>query len=320
MPIRHRTIRTNGINMHIAEAGTGYPVVMLHGFPELWYSWRQQLPAVAEAGFHAVAPDLRGFGDTDAPPDSASYAMKERVADVIGLLDALHANHCVLVGHDWGANLAWACAQLFPQRIAALFILSVPYKAREDEPPSAVVARFAGDKFSFSGYFQRPGVAEVEFERDPKASLRRFYYALSGDAPPGLVAYLFTQKPATAGVLEGMPDPQPLPAWLTEADLDVFAQAYRRTGFRSPLNLYRTMDQDWQELPQLGVGKLVQPTVFMGGKLDPPVLFGQFDPMIAAVPKLRKIIFVESAGHWLQQERAAAVNEELLDFLRREQF
>jgi pimeloyl-ACP methyl ester carboxylesterase len=316
--ITHRTIRTNGINMHIAEAGAGFPVVFLHGFPELWYSWRHQLPAIAAAGFHAIAPDLRGFGETDAPPDIASYSMKHRVADVIGLLDVLNAKQCALVGHDWGANLAWACAQLAPERVATLFILSVPYKARGDEPPNVVIAKFSGDKFSFNSYFQKVGVAEAELDQDPKESLRRFYYALSGDAPSDLVNYLFTQKPATAGVLEGMPNLKQLPAWLTEADLDEFAQAYSRTGFRSPLNLYRTMDQDWQELPQLGVGKLVQPTVFMGGKIDPPILFGQFDPMIAAVPKLRKIIFVESAGHWIQQERAAEVNNVLLDFLRRE--
>ncbi|MEZ4864929.1 MAG: alpha/beta hydrolase [Caldilineaceae bacterium] len=278
MKIIHHTFKTNGIHMHITEAGTGYPVLFLHGFPELWYSWRHQLPAVAAAGFHAVAPDLRGFGNTDAPSDIASYSMKNRVADVIGLLDVLQADQCVLVGHDWGANLAWACAQLAPERIASLFILSVPYKERGDEPPSTLIAQFAGNHFSFNSYFQKPGVAEAELERDPNE----------------------------------------LPAWLTEADLDEFARAYRRTGFRGPLNLYRTMDRDWYELPQLGVGKLMQPTVFMGGKVDPPVLFGQFDPMIAAVPKLRKVIFDKSAGHWLQQERAAEVNDELVGFLQRE--
>jgi pimeloyl-ACP methyl ester carboxylesterase len=311
--ITHRKIKTNAITMHIAEAGAGFPVVFLHGFTELWYSWRHQLPAVAAAGFHAVAPDLRGFGETDAPPEMEDYSMKDRIADITGLLEVLNAKTCVLIGHDWGANLAWACAELYPERIAALVILSVPYKQRSDEPPSVALAKFSRNRFSL---FQEPGVAEAELEKDPKNSLRRFYYALSGDAPPGLIKYLYTQTSAPTSVLEGMPDPEKLPAWLTESDLDYYAKEYSRTGFRGALNLYRNMDKDWDELPQIGMTEVTQPTLFMGGKKDPPVMFGKFDPMISAVPKLRKIIFMESCGHWIQQERAAEVNEALLDFLR----
>jgi pimeloyl-ACP methyl ester carboxylesterase len=315
MKITHRKIKTNAINMHTAEVGAGLPVVFLHGFPELWYSWRHQLPAVAAAGFHAVAPDLRGFGETDAPPEIEDYSMKNRIADIIGLLDALKAKKCVLVGHDWGANLAWACAELHPERVASLVNLSVPYKQRSDEPPSVALTQRSRNRFSL---FQIPGVAEAELEKSPKNSLRRFYYALSGDAPPSLIKYLYTQTSAPTSVLEGMPDPDKLPPWLTESDLDYYAKEYSRTGFHGALSLYRTMDKDWDELPQIGTTEIKQPTLFMGGKKDPPVTFGKFDPMISAVPRLRKIIFMENCGHWIQQERAAEVNEALLDFLRRE--
>jgi pimeloyl-ACP methyl ester carboxylesterase len=123
--ITHRKIKTNAISMHVAEMGAGFPVVFLHGFPELWYSWRHQLPAVAAAEFHAVAADLRGFGETDAPPEIEDYSMKNRMADITGLLDALNARQCVLVGHDWGANLAWACAELYPEPAVAAGSLPV---------------------------------------------------------------------------------------------------------------------------------------------------------------------------------------------------
>jgi pimeloyl-ACP methyl ester carboxylesterase len=316
--ISHRTIQTNGINMHVAEAGEGFPVIFLHGFMELWYSWRHQLPTLAAAGFHAVAPDLLGFGQTDAPQEIERYSTKNRAADVIGLLDALNAEQCVLVGNDWGSGLAWALAQLYPERIAAMVHLNITYSPRGDESPLVSIARFAEGRFNFALHFQKPGVAEAEFEKDVEASVRRFLYALSGDAPDDTVNYLFMQKPADTDVLEGMPEPEEFPAWLTKADIEYYANEYRRAGFRGALNMYRNFDRDWEELPQVGTGEVSQPVLFMGGKKDPTVIYAPFDPMIQAVPKLRKIIFLEGAGHWLQQERAEEVNKELLEFLKAE--
>jgi pimeloyl-ACP methyl ester carboxylesterase len=316
--IQHRKIQTNGINMHIGEAGSGFPVIFLHGFAELWYSWRHQLPAIAAAGFHAVAPDLRGFGQTDTPSEVESYSTRNRAADVIGLLDALNSEKCVLVGNDWGSGLAWAMAQLYPERVASMFHLNIAYSPRGDEPPTKSIAKFARGHFNFGLYVQKPGLAEEEFERDVKASIRRFLYAFSGEAPPNTVNYLFMEKKSEAGVLDGMPEPQRLPAWLTEADLDYYAREYSRTGFGSTLNMYRNMDRDWTELPQVGTGEVKQPVLFMGGKRDPSVVYAPFDPMIQAVPKLREIIFLENCGHWVQQERAEEVNRELIKFLERE--
>lgn len=316
--ITHRQIQTNGITMHIAEAGEGFPVVFLHGFPELWYSWRLQLPAIAAAGFHAVAPDQRGYGQTDAPPDIASYSMKELTADVIGLLDALDAEKGVLVGHDWGSGVVWACAELYPERVAAMFHLGIAYSPRGDLPPTESIGQFAGDHFNFALYFQEPGVAEAELEKDVRDTIRRFFYTLSGDAPPGTVEYLFTEKSAGTGMLEGMPNPDPLPAWFSEADLDYYTQELGRTGFRGGLNWYRNMDSDWHNLPQIGTTGIPQPVSYIGGRRDPTVIYAPFDPMIAAVPKLRRMVFLETAGHWLHQERPTEVNQELIEFLQSE--
>jgi len=315
--VRHRQIRTNGISMHVAEAGSGPVVVLLHGFPELWYSWRHQLPALAAAGYHAVAPDLRGYGGTDASPSDEGYALSNLAADVVGLLDAEGVEQAVLVGHDWGANIAWACAELASARVAGLVALSVPYRPRPSAPPSEVLRQFVPDGATPSPY--PLGVTEAELDADPRRSMRRFMYALSGDAPPELVPRLFKERAPSGRVLESMPEPDTLPGWLGEQDLDEYARAYARTYFRGPLGLYRNQDRDWHEHPEIGTTGVRQPALFIGGRRDPAVLFGKLEPMEAAVPNLRRIVLLPNCGHWTQQERPGDVNDELLDFLRREQ-
>jgi len=316
--ISHRQVRTNGIEMHIAEAGKGFPVIFLHGFSELWHSWRYQLPAIAAAGFHSIAPDQRGYGRTDAPKDIESYSMRHLTADIVGLIDTLGAKQAVLVANNWGSGVAWACAQLYPERVAAMFHLNIPYARRGDEPPTAFIAKFAQGRFNFALYFQKPGVAEAELEKDPKDTLSRFRHALSGDAPPGTVEYLFMKKPAGTPMLEGMPRPSKQPSWFTEADLEYQASEFRRTGFRGGLNWYRNMDRDWRELPKLGATTITQPVSYMGGRRDPTVIYAPMDPMIAAAPRLRQIQYLEGCGHWVQEERPEDVNRELIEFLKRE--
>lgn len=321
--VTHRQVETNGISMHIAEAGTGPLVVLVHGWPELWYSWRHQLPALAAAGYHAVAPDLRGYGASEAPAPVESYGLRHQIADIIGLLDALQAERAVLVGHDVGAGITWACTELHPDRIAAHATLGIAYGPRPPEPVVQMSRQFSGDNFSFLDYFNRPGVGEAELGADPRRSLRLILYALSGDAPADLVPYLFTGKPADAGILDGIPEPEPLPDWLTEDDLDVYAAAYARTGFRGSLSGYRNLDADWADLPEVGTIGVEQPALFIGGRRDPAVIFGgggaeALDAMEAAVPNLRKIVLLPGVGHWTQQERPDDVNLELIDFLDRE--
>ncbi|HZD71481.1 MAG TPA: alpha/beta hydrolase [Actinomycetes bacterium] len=315
--VTHRRLQTNGIGMHLAEAGSGPLVVLLHGFPELWYSWRHQLPALAAAGYHAVAPDLRGYGGTDASAADEGYAPSNLAADVIGLLDALDAEQAVLVGHDWGANVAWACAELFPQRVAGLVALSVPYRPRPPAPPSEVLRRFVPRGAPASPY--PLGVTEAELEADPRRSMRLFLYALSGDAPPDLVPRLFKDQAPSGRVLDSMPEPDELPGWLGDADLNEYARAYARTGFRGPLGVYRNQDRDWHEHPEIGTAGVRQPALFIGGRRDPAMLFGKLEPMESAVPNLRRIVLLPNCGHWTQQERPGDVNDELLDFLERKQ-
>jgi pimeloyl-ACP methyl ester carboxylesterase len=315
--VSHRRLQSNGIGMHLAEAGSGPLVVLLHGFPELWYSWRHQLPVLAAAGYHAVAPDLRGYGGSDASATDEAYAPSNLAADVVGLLDALGAEQAVLVGHDWGANIAWACAERFPERVAGLVALSVPYRPRPPAPPSEVLRQFAPGGAPASPY--PLGVTEAELEADPRRSMRRFLYALSGDAPPDLVPRLFKQRAPSGRVLDSMPEPEVLPGWLGEEDLDEYDRVYAQTGFWGPLGVYRNLDRDWHEHPEIGTAGVRQPALFLGGRCDPAVLFGKLEPMEAAVPNLRRIVLLPHCGHWTQQERPEDVNDELLDFLRRQQ-
>ncbi|MDO8614883.1 MAG: alpha/beta hydrolase [Dehalococcoidia bacterium] len=311
--IQHRTIHTNGISMHIAEAGEGPLVVLIHGFPELWYSWRHQLPALAAAGYHAVAPDVRGCGGTDAPPEIEAYSLREMTADMAGLLDALGEEQAVVAGHDWGAPIAWHCALLYPDRFRAVAALSVPFVRRSPAPPTQMFKAIFRDKFFYMLYFQEPGVAEAEFETDVRRSLRIFMYAASGDAPRGLG---LMGKPKDARLFDGMPDPgEKLPAWLSEEDLDAYTEALQRSGFRGPLNRYRNMDRDWEELAELAGAQIKQPALFIGGDRDPVLRFTPSDAMKATAPNLRKIVMLPGCGHWTQQERPAEVNRELIEFL-----
>jgi pimeloyl-ACP methyl ester carboxylesterase len=310
--VTHRQIKTNGINMHIAEAGEGPLVLMLHGFPELWYSWRHQLPALAEAGYHAVAPDVRGYGQSDAPREIEAYSMKEHVADAIGVLDALGADTAVVIGHDWGAPMAWNSAVLHPERYRAVVGLSVPFLQRSPAPPTQLFKQAFQDNFFYMLYFQEPGVAEKELEADPRTSLRTFLCAASGDAVPAG----FLGKKKGDLFLTGMPNPETLPGWLTEADVDYYADEFRRTGFRGGLNRYRNMDRDWQELPQLDGAKVTQPALFIGGTKDGVLAFTSQEAMKANCSDLRGLVMIEGAGHWTQQERPAEVNVALIEFLK----
>jgi pimeloyl-ACP methyl ester carboxylesterase len=299
--------------MHLAEAGSGPLVLLVHGFPELWYSWRHQLLALADAGYHAVAPDVRGYGETEAPQEVESYRLLNLATDIVGILDALGEQQAVLVGNDWGANIVWWSARLFPERFRAVAVLNIPY---EVQPPasSQMLKQWSGDTFNFALYFQQVGVAERELEADVRRTLRLFFYALSGDAPADLIPYLFTRKPANAGALEGMPEPPRLPDWLSEADLDYNTQVFTRTGFRGALSKYRARDLDWEELSRRTDSTVQQPVLFIGGERDSTMRFARLDAM-KALPNLRKIVRLPGCGHWTQQERPAEVNAELLAFL-----
>src|SRR5262245_35718900 len=216
--ITHRTVETNGIRMHLAEQGTGPLVLMCHGFPESWYSWRHQLAALADAGFHAVAPDMRGYWQTDRPEEIDRYTLLHLVGDMVGVLDALGERSAVIAGHDWGAPVAWHAALLRPDRFRAVIGLSVPFRPRGQTRPTSVMPQ-TDDAVFYQLYFQTPGVAESELERDVRTTLRRLLYSASGDAPRGDASIVNPDTvgmvPRRGGFLSRSMDASSLPPWLT---------------------------------------------------------------------------------------------------------
>ena len=322
--VRHRTIETNGIRLHVAEQGEGPLVVLCHGFPESWYSWRHQLRDLADAGFHAVAPDMRGYGRSDAPAAIDQYTLLHLVGDMVGLLDALGAPTAVIAGHDWGAPVAWHAALLRPDRFRAVIGLSVPYRPRGATRPTTVMPR-TDDAVFYQLYFQEPGVAEAELGRDPRATIRRVLYSGSGDRPRGGSAGLGSPNavgmvPKRGGFLDHAQDPPTLPPWLTEADVDFFAGEFARTGFRGGLNWYRNIDRNWELMAPYAGAQVTVPALYVAGDRDLVVAFRGMDQLIPNlakfVPNLRRTLMLPGCGHWTQQERAPEVSAAMIDFLR----
>jgi pimeloyl-ACP methyl ester carboxylesterase len=309
-------IETNGIALRAAVEGDGPLVIMVHGFPELWYSWRHQITPVARAGYRVVAPDVRGYGGSDKPHDIEAYDMASLMADVIGVIDAFGERDAILVGHDWGAPICWNTAALHADRVSAVAGLSVPYRGRGETSGIELWRRIYKDKFFYQLYFQEEGVAEAELEADVRTSLRKIYYAASGDSP-SLDSWL--QRPAGGTLLEALTDPEVLPAWLTSEDLDYFVSNFGAGGFRGPINRYRNQERDFANLPEMGIRPVAQPSCFIAGSKD---LVRHFVPgydLYADVDTnctdLRFSRIIEGAGHWVQQEAPDKVTAALLAFL-----
>jgi pimeloyl-ACP methyl ester carboxylesterase len=298
--------------MHVAEAGSGPPVILCHGFPELWYSWRHQLPAVAAAGFRAVAPDQRGYGGTDAPPDALSYDIAHLTDDLTGLLDELGEERAAFVGHDWGAIVAWQLALLAPERVAAVAGLSVPALPRAPSRPTELLRARAGDRFLYILYFQERGPADAELDADPRRSLRMILTSFGGEGGDAKAPALPAEG---TGFLDTMADPTDLPPWLTEEDLDVYAEAFAKNGFSGPLNWYRNFDRNWEITDHLSGARVRQPAIFITGDRDPVRKMAPRDVMHGFVEDLRATVILEGCGHWTQQERPREVNDSLVRFL-----
>ena len=290
-------------------------MLLCHGFPEGWYSWRHQLEALAGAGYRVAAPDMRGYGHTECPADSAAYSILDIVGDMVGLVAALGEQQAFIIGHDWGAQIAWHAALFRPDVFTAVAALSVPFRPRGPAPPLAML-RKAGQLAHYWFHFQEPGVAEAEFERDPRAALRRVYYSISGDAPAQTRE--LSLKPG-AGWLANTLDPARLPGWLTDADLDHMAAEFAHSGFRGGLNWYRNIDRNWELTAPWAGARIRQPALFIAGRADPIIAFGSgpaaLKELSAAVPGLRGRVLIDGAGHFVQQERPRMVNEALLEFL-----
>jgi len=300
--------------MHIAECGEGPLVLLCHGFPESWYSWRHQLEALAAAGFRAVAPDMRGYGQTDRPAEIDKYTLLHLVGDMVGLLDALEAPTAAIAGHDWGAPVAWHAALLRPDRFRAVIGLSVPFRPRGSRRPTSAMPQTSEAVF-YQLYFQQPGVAEAELGRDARRTLRMVLRTPTKEVNP-----LVTMVPRQGGWLSRMPEPTALPEWLSEADLDFYAKEFERTGFAGGLNWYRNIDRNWELLAPYARAQVQVPALYMAGDRDLVLAFPGAKEIIENlkkfVPQLRRTIILPGCGHWTQQERPREVNAAMIEFLR----
>ncbi len=317
--VTHRFVDARGLRMHIAEAGTGPLVLLLHGFPESWYSWRHQLATLAAAGFHAVAPDQRGYCRTGPPRGYgesnrvSDYTILHLTGDVIALMDALGEQRAVVAGHDWGAPVAWHTALLRPDRVRGVIGLSVPYRPRGSRAPVAAMRAAIGEGF-YMVYFQRSGVADAELGRDPRATFRRLLSSASGDGPPGAPVV-----PPGGGFLDICPEPDALPAWLTSQDIDAYAADYAEAGFTGPLNWYRNLDRNWELTGAWHHAPVTVPALYVAGERDLVVNFPGAREMIPrlrdVVPQLREPVLLDGCGHWTQQERPDEVSSAMISFI-----
>ena len=282
---RHRTVESNEIRLHLVEEGDGFPVVFCHGFPELWYSWRHQIPALAAAGLRPIALDLRGYGETDKPEALQEYDIQHLVGDLIGVLDALNLEKAVLVGHDWGSFVVWSAAVMHPERVERVVSLNVPYRGRSVVLPPTSVLKQMGNRVAYILFFQEPGRAEARFSSDLTAALHRFYDGGAAD-----------------------------PAFLSQEEFQVYLDAFRKGGMSGPLNFYRNIDRNWETTSDLADRIVECPCLVVLADKD-PVLRPEFaEGMERWLPRLRKEI-ISDCGHWTQQEKPEEVNRLLLDFL-----
>lgn len=311
-----KTADLGRIQLHYVEQGQGPLVLLCHGFPESWYSWRHQIPAIAAAGYRVVAPDLRGYGRTGGPQQVDAYAIRELTSDLTGLLDVLQEKQCVLVGHDFGAVLTWNAALLAPQRFHALATLSVPYNQRGSTPPVAGLRRAVGGRFNYIVYFQQAGVAEAELNPNISAFLRAFYYSASAEGVAELTRRVAHTNPA--GLMDTLIDPKRPPTWMSPREFDFYVAEFTRNGLTGPLNWYRNLDVNWSQMEKFAGATIVQPTLFIAGAEDPVLRStrANFDRLASTVPKLAKTVLIPNCGHWVQQEQPETVNRELIAFLK----
>jgi pimeloyl-ACP methyl ester carboxylesterase len=281
----HRFAETNGIRMHYVEQGQGFPVVLCHGFPELWYSWRHQIPTLAAAGLRAIAPDLRGYGETDKPPELEAYDIHHLAADIVGLLDSLGLEKAVVVGHDWGGLIVWPLALMHPERVERVVGLNTPFLPRPPLPPTQIFRQMPDHRFDYILFFQEPGRAEAALEADLEGRLGDMIRRTAAD-----------------------------PAFLSDEDLHIYCEAFRRGGLTGPLNYYRNMDRNWETTAHLDGKQVLCPALMVCAEKDPILKPEMADGMESHVPNLRKVL-IEDCGHWTQQEKPAEVNAALLEFL-----
>jgi epoxide hydrolase A/B len=317
--VSHQQVETNGVELHVAVAGPddGPPIVLCHGFPELWYSWRHQLGALGDAGYRVFAPDLRGYGGSSHPGDVADYGSDRLTGDLCGLLDHFGYAQAAFSGHDWGSMVVWELGRLHPQRVSSIYNMSVPYSSASGRP-TEIFRYVFGDKFFYMLYFQDIGPAEAEFDADPRRFVRTMLYSAGGEGMADSTALLGDAPAEGTKFLDILtPAPDVLPEWITEHDVDVYTEGLSRGGLFGPVSFYRNIDANWERSKDIPSSVYTMPAGFLTGSLDPVVFMmpGAIDTMAEALPDFRGATVIGGAGHWVQQEKPAETNAALLAFL-----
>ena len=314
LPITSRTVATNGVELHVVEAGEGFPVVFAHGFPELSYSWRHQVPTVAAAGFRAIAPDQRGYGRSSRPEAIEDYDVVHLTDDLLGLLDDIGAEKAVFVGHDWGSLVVWQMSVLHPERTAGVVGMSVPFIPRGDVAPVHIMRQIFADSFFYIVYFQEPGVADADLGADVGETMRRMLGGLT-IAKEGSPDMAGLAKADGRGFVDRLPEVRELPSWLSQVELDHYIGEFTRTGFTGGINWYRNFDRNWEQTASIAGAKVAVPSLFITGSADPVAIMSPAGVMDGWLEDHRGTTVVDGAGHWVQQEAPDEVNAALLTFL-----
>ncbi len=309
----NRTVSTNGISMSLRDEGRGPAVVLCHGFPELGYSWRHQVPALAAAGYRALAPDQRGYGDTDRPSDVASYDIHHLTGDLVGMLDALGIERAVFVGHDWGGLVAWMMPLLHPQRTAGVIGVNTPYFPRAPMAPISLFRQMLGENY-YIVHFQQPEVPDAGLARD----VRRVFTQLGRRGVPlAEVEAAIARAGRMRNMVEMVESDEVLgEPLLDQNELQVFVDAFSRTGFTGGINWYRNLDRNWETTPQLDGARITVPSLMVTAEWDFVLRPEMAEPMRGIVDDL-EIAMIPQCGHWTQQEKPAELNAIMIDWLKR---
>ncbi|PCC97525.1 alpha/beta fold hydrolase [Halopseudomonas pelagia] len=314
----HQILDLNGIQLSLYSAGpTQGPVVwLLHGFPECWYSWRHQISALSDAGYRVFAPEMRGYGASSAPRDPAQYDLITLCGDIQAAMDLLGHTQVAMIGHDWGAPIAWHLALLEPERVNVVGALSVPFGGRPKKPAIGMIRELYQDRFHYMLYFQKPGLAEAEMAEDIPRTMRVMMHGMSGTAGGST---LVQDKPADARWLDDRIDPGVPPQWCSPEAFQVYVETFERSGFHGPVNWYRNFERNWERTEPLAGKQIEQPALFIIGDADP---VGELESytikkMPNVVPRVEQHV-IANCGHWIQCEKPEAINQLLLEFLKRE--
>lgn len=313
---RQKTYVNKNIKIKALEYGTGYPILLVHGWPETSHSWRHQIKPLTRAGFKTISINMRGYAGSSIPKGIKQYDMLSMISDILSIINKQTNKKVILIGHDWGAPICWNTAALHPSKVSAVIGLSIPYTGRGKISVKKLWQNLYKNKFFYQSYFQKTKIPELELEKDIETTLRKIYYWCSADGYDNKIKTTFSLN---SGLLEGLENPKQFPKWLTSEDLSFLIKEFKKSGFIGPLNRYRNLDRDWAMIPELSYKKIIIPSYFIAGEKDPVRYFVKgYDPYIDPGKLCTNFLgkkIIKNAGHWVQQEKPNATNNAIIKFL-----